>query len=171
MKSLKRQSTLTIIIALVLFMSCTNQTSDKQDNLNQNKEIAREVFSSIDKRDFTRLNILISDDFALSEPESDQSWSKDDLFEGIRYFHTSFPDWTHEIDEIFAEGNKVVIRLTGQGTHKSEYETIPATNKKVKQSAVHIMTIANHKITEWWALEDNFTLMLQLGRELNQPAK
>jgi predicted ester cyclase len=174
MKRIKHQSIRAIAIALVFLLSCRNQASDKSTAdyiLNQNKEIARAAFTSIDKKDFTGLNNLLSDDFALTESDSDQRWSKDDLLNGIRFFQTSFPDWTHEINEIFAEGNKVIIRLTGQGTHKSEYESIPPTNKKVKQSAVHIMTISNQKIIAWWALEDNYMLMIQLGREFKPIAK
>ena len=31
-------------------------------------------------------------------------------------FRTAFPDWLETVDDVIAEGDKVVIRVTGRGT-------------------------------------------------------
>jgi predicted ester cyclase len=67
---------------------------------------------------------------------------------------------------MIAEGDKVAVKLKGQGTHKAQYEGIAATREKVTQSAMHLMTIVNGKVKEWWALEDNLGFNQQLGMEL-----
>jgi len=71
---------------------------------------------------------------------------------------------------MIAEGDKVAVKLTQHGTQKAQFEEIAPTNAKVTKSAIHIMTIVNGKIKEWWAIEDDLGLMLQLGMEL-KPSK
>jgi len=162
-------------VALLFITPCCQNQSEKAEFNNfkvtvkkqeQNKEIVRQLFSAIDKNDFDKLKDLLSDDFILTAPASPQPWKKDDLINGIKTFYVSFPDWTHIINDIIAEGDKVVVKLTGQGTQKGIYENIPPTDKKLTQSAVHIITFINGKVKEWWAVEDNLGFMMQLGMEL-----
>jgi predicted ester cyclase len=173
-------STFIFLISLILLDSgCRNQTETAElnkfktaeDIQNRNKEMARQVFIAIDKNDIDKLNDLLSDDFILSVPGSPQPWKKDDLINGIKTFYASFPDWTHTINDIVAEGDKVVVKLTGHGTQKGIYENIAPTNKKLTQSAIHIITFANGKVKEWWAVEDNLGFMMQLGLELKPTDK
>jgi ketosteroid isomerase-like protein len=168
-------SSMIFLISLILLdTGCRNQTKTAELNKfktaeeiqNRNKELARQVFDAIDKNDFDKLNVLLSDDFILSAPGSPQPWKKVDLINGIKTFYVPFPDWTHTINDIVAEGDKVVVKLTGQGTQKGIYENISPTNEKLTQSAVHIITFANGKVKEWWAVEDNLGFMMQLGMEL-----
>ena len=133
----------------------------------ENKRIARDVFAAIDSGKFDQLKALLSDDFALSAPGAPHPWRQDDLIKGAKAFYVSFPDWTHAIEDIIADGDKIVVKLKGQGTFKTPYEGLPATGKKVSQSAMHSLTVVNGKVKEWWAVEDNLGLMQQLGMALN----
>jgi steroid delta-isomerase-like uncharacterized protein len=173
-------STIIFLIPLILLTSgCRNQTENAEirkfkvagDIQNLNKEIARQVFAAIDKNDFDKLKDLLSDDFILNAPASPQPWKKDDLIKGITTFYVSFPDWTHTINDMIAEGDKVAVKLTGQGTQKGIYENIPPADKKLTQSAVHLITFVDGKVKEWWAVEDNLGFMMQLGLELKPTDK
>lgn len=175
---LRFAATIWLPTLLLLAAACQDQTEkNRLDKFTatakmqeENKRIAREVFAAIDGGNFDKLKELLSDDFSLSSPGSPQPWKKDDLFNGIKTFYASFPDWTHTVDDIIADSDKVVIKLTGRGTQKAIFEDIPPTGKKVTQSAIHIMTLINGKVKEWWAVEDNLGLMTQLGMEL-KPTK
>jgi len=136
----------------------------------QNKVIAREFFALIDNQNFDRLNELLSDDFLLNAAGLTQPWKKEDVFQDIKRYYNSFPDWMHVIEDMIAEGDKVVVKLIQHGTQKAQFEEIAPTNAKVTKSAMHVVTIVNGKIKEWWAIEDDLGLMLQLGMEL-KPAK
>jgi predicted ester cyclase len=46
--------------------------------------------------------------------------------------NAAFPDWKVTVDDIIAEGDKVVARATGQGTHLGEYMGIPPTGRRIK---------------------------------------
>ena len=52
------------------------------------------------------------------------------------------------------------------GTHKELYKGISATGKKITNPAIHIITIEDGQVKEWWGIEDNLGMMRQLGMEL-----
>jgi len=78
-------------------------------------------------------------------------------------FLTAFPDWHGTVDDIIAEGDKVVNRWTGHGTHLVELMGIPATGKPVTLTGITIFRIAGNKIVEEWTQMDQMSLMQQLG--------
>jgi predicted ester cyclase len=174
-----------VLVAIFLFAGllisttgCQNQ-ADKAElekfratagTQERNKRIARDLFAAIDSAKFDRLEALLSEDFALGAPGLPQPWKKADVFQAIKTHYASFPDWTHVIEVLVAEGDIVAVKVTGQGTQKAQYEGIAPTGKRVTQSAMHLLTIFNGKVKELWALEDNLGFMQQLGMEL-KPVK
>ena len=78
-------------------------------------------------------------------------------------FAAAFPDGHTVIEDIVAEGDRVVARITFNGTHEAEIEGIPATGKKVSMPGITIFRLDNGKIAEGWLLSDNLGMMQQLG--------
>jgi len=163
-----------LITVLYLSFGCQNQTDKKefeslktaQETQDQNKEIARDVILSTNNNDFVRLNELLSDSLSFNAPGLEEPWNKTDVFNSIKNFYEAFPDWTQSITEIIAEGDKVVIKLTAKGTHKTIYRNIMPTDKSVTSESIQILTITSGKVTDWWGLEDNLGFVEQLGMEL-----
>ena len=73
------------------------------------------------------------------------------------------PDWHTQIEELIAEGDKVVARITMTGTHTGDFFGFPATGKKISFTGIYIARIANGKIVEHWGEEDSMGLLQQLG--------
>lgn len=78
-------------------------------------------------------------------------------------FASAFPDWHVTIDDIVAEGDKVVVRITSNGTHQGEMQGIPATGKPYTQHAIVIYRLTNGKIVEGRLQTDMLSMMQQLG--------
>ena len=78
-------------------------------------------------------------------------------------FRAAFPDLEWRIDDLIAEGDKVVARITAHGTHEGELFGIPATGKTMRMSAIGMWRIADGKIVEHWYEADNLGMMQQLG--------
>ena len=76
---------------------------------------------------------------------------------------SAFPDFKATIDDLVAEGDKVVIRQTWTGTHKGEFMGVPPTGKSVSFGVIDILRIAGGKVVEHWGLMDSMSLMQQLG--------
>ncbi len=87
--------------------------------------------------------------------------------EGYKQFvtmsRTALPDFHTTIEDMIAEGDKVVQRFTARGTHKGEFMGIPPTGKQVTITGIAIDRIAGNKIVENWANMDMLSMMVQLG--------
>ena len=76
---------------------------------------------------------------------------------------TSFPDWHEKVEDIIAEGDRVVIRITSTGTQLGEFAGIAPTGKRVTIEEFHIFRLAGGKIVEQWGMPDVQGLMTQLN--------
>jgi steroid delta-isomerase-like uncharacterized protein len=74
-----------------------------------------------------------------------------------------FPDIHHTMEDVVAEGDKVVYRTTIQGTHTGEFLGTPPTGKAVKVNDFTLLRIADGKIVEWWYECNLLEVMQQLG--------
>jgi steroid delta-isomerase-like uncharacterized protein len=81
----------------------------------------------------------------------------------FRLLHTAFPDLQIQIDDLIAEGDQVVGRVTARGTHRGEFMGIAPTGKPVSFNAIDVVRIAGGKIVERWSQADNLGLLQQLG--------
>jgi len=78
-------------------------------------------------------------------------------------FATAFPDGYTTIEDMVAEEDRVVARTAFNGTHKAEMQGIPATGKTVSMPGIAIFRLDNGKIAEGWLVNDNLSMMQQLG--------
>jgi predicted ester cyclase len=81
----------------------------------------------------------------------------------VRRHRTSFPNWNERVEDIIAEGDKVVIRFTSTGTQRGEFEGIAPTGRKVQIQEVAIYRLVGGKIVEQWGLPDIHGLLEQLS--------
>jgi predicted ester cyclase len=75
----------------------------------------------------------------------------------------AFPDQKWTIEELIAEGDKVVNRFTWRGTHQGNFLGIAPTGSQVEVKGVVIDRFADGKIADTRILMDNLGLMQQLG--------
>ena len=76
---------------------------------------------------------------------------------------TAFPDVHMTIEDMIAEGDKVVVRYTFRGTQQGETQGIPPTGKHVTVPGIFICRCADGKIVEEWDIWDDLSLLEQLG--------
>ncbi len=81
----------------------------------------------------------------------------------VTLYHSAFPDIQFTIDEMIAEGDKVVVRWTATGTHRGEFAGIPPTNESIVITATVGERIRDGKVVEHWANRDDLGLLQQLG--------
>jgi predicted ester cyclase len=78
-------------------------------------------------------------------------------------FHTAFPDWRMEIEELVAEGNAVVGRFRCSGTNQGEFKGVPPTGRRMEVDEVYFLRVEDGKFVYFWGLEDDLARMRQLG--------
>ena len=86
---------------------------------------------------------------------------------GIRSNYDSlvraFPDVRFDLDDVVAEGDKVVVRYTMHGTHRGEFQGIAPTGRGVTVPGIGIYRIAGGLVQESWVVRDSLVLLRQLG--------
>jgi predicted ester cyclase len=78
-------------------------------------------------------------------------------------FRRGFPDVVSTIEDLIAEGDKVVAHWRSRATHQGDYMGIAATGKKVDFMGISVYRIEGGKIAESWTVEDELGLMRQIG--------
>ena len=73
------------------------------------------------------------------------------------------PDLHVAIEDLIAEGDKVVSRNTVTGTHQGEYRGLPPTGKSITYDEIFVFRFAGGRIAEMWGVVDVFSQMRQLG--------
>jgi steroid delta-isomerase-like uncharacterized protein len=85
------------------------------------------------------------------------------LKEVFRTLHRAYPDLHVAVDDVIAEGDKVVARNTVTGTHRGVYMGLPPTGKSVTYDEIFIFRVAGGRIVETWGVVDVLSQLRQLG--------
>jgi steroid delta-isomerase-like uncharacterized protein len=81
----------------------------------------------------------------------------------VTMFRTGFPDIKVTVEDLVAEGEKVVARWTWRGTNQGEFQGMPPTGKQVTGSGISIHRLASGKFAEAWVNFDTLGMLQQLG--------
>jgi steroid delta-isomerase-like uncharacterized protein len=81
----------------------------------------------------------------------------------VTTYLAAFPDLHVTLEELVAERDIVVARVTWSGTQRERFLGVSATNRRVAVAGVFAWRIVDGKICEEWIAEDLLSLMQQLG--------
>ena len=123
----------------------------------ENKAIEQRIWEELLNAGKTeKMNELIAIDYVYHGPGGHEIKGIEGLKKFITWLHTSFPNIHFTINDLIAEGDRVVSFWTMKGTHKS--------NKQVKQQGIIISRIASGKVVESWEVFDRLAIASQLAR-------
>jgi steroid delta-isomerase-like uncharacterized protein len=121
-------------------------------------------FQSLDRKDIAAASSIWAPNHQLFFPSNGAPINCDAHKGMSQMFMTGFPDFKHEIQDVIESVNKVVLRGYFTGTHKGEFNGIPATGKSVKVSWIDITEFDNDgKVLKEWIEMDSAGMMQQLG--------
>jgi steroid delta-isomerase-like uncharacterized protein len=106
---------------------------------------------------------LVDPDAMIRTPLPIEATGAEKLKEVFARLHRIYPDLHVEIEELIAEGDKVVSRNTVSGTHRGDYVGQPGTGKRVTYDEIFIFRFAGGRIVETWGVVDVFSQMKQIG--------
>jgi len=125
-----------------------------------NKEVVRRFFEAWGQQDLEKAAGLVTEDFLNN---SSSSQGREGIYEEGSYWFSAFPDAIVSIEELLAEGDKVVARVQTSATHQGEFFGAPPTGNAVEISEIDIFRVENGMIAEAWAAPDMFRLLSQIG--------
>ena len=129
----------------------------------ENKALALRSWEIVNRRDLDAVQEFYAPDLVWHEPDQDIHGSEEAKRFLATYFR-AFPDLTHAVEDVIAEGEKDVTRYTLSGTHRGETEEFgPPTGKRIELEGITIHRIEDGRIVEEWERYDNLSVLQQLG--------
>lgn len=119
----------------------------------------RQFFEAIDAQNYNRINELLAPGAVIHGAGPQEDVTAENAAQLLQPFYKAFPDLTHSIEDIFAEGDKVVARILIQATHKAELMGILPAGNRVKYYQIGILQIVDGKIKEGWRVTDSLGMM------------
>jgi predicted ester cyclase len=87
-----------------------------------------------------------------------------ELADVVRRTHDVLAGYHVTVLDLVAEGDRVLVRWTVEGTHASEWFGVPATHRPVRFGGMDLYRFDRGLIREWWRNEDHLFLLQQLER-------
>lgn len=131
--------------------------------LEENKAIVLNFYEAFDRQDMMQGRELMSADIIARGLDAEPQIGIDAVMQYGMMMFEAFPDGRHILEEVIAEGDKVVTRGTFSGRHKGTLMGIPPTGKRVSFSVIHIDRVVDGKIVEHWGQGNVLDLMQQIG--------
>lgn len=120
-----------------------------------NKELVRQFYKEV----YVNWNMAFADD-AVSSSFTSHDWPQGalagpkafrDYYSAIR---SALPDARYEVDDLIAEGDKVVVRWRLLGTHKGPFRGIAPTGQRITLKGIAIYRVEGGKLMERWVVSD-----------------
>jgi steroid delta-isomerase-like uncharacterized protein len=132
----------------------------------ENKAIVRHEIEVTNRGNLTELFATIDEvfapDFVFHDPGFPQVRSREDYKQLDAAFLAALPGQL-TIEDLIAEGDKVVVRFTYHGIHQGPWRGLPPTGKAVTFTGTVTYRIVNGKVVEVWENLDQLSVLRQLG--------
>ncbi len=130
----------------------------------ENKALVRNILEeAYNKGNLDVIDEHLAPDYVHHNPPTGVPNDREGYKQAVTMLRTAFPDYHITIDDMIAEGDKVVLRLHWSGTHKGEFMGIPPTGKHITVEGISIHRIEGGKIVEQKGMVDSMSMMQQLG--------
>jgi steroid delta-isomerase-like uncharacterized protein len=127
----------------------------------RNKQLIEEHYSAFWSGDASLIRQQISDEY-VDHGMPGSPVGVEPVLAHSSLFRASFPDMKVTVNASVAEGDRVAVHATWQGTHKATFQGVPATNKVITFEGMVFWRIVNGKLTERWAILDTAAIARQL---------
>jgi steroid delta-isomerase-like uncharacterized protein len=129
----------------------------------ENKALIRRWVELWNRQNVAAVDDMVDPSYVRHDPNIAEMRGADAEKQLITMALSAFPDLNFTIEDLIAEGDRVVGRYTMRGTHQGEWLGIPPTNTALTLSVMEIYRIADGKIAEQWVILDALGMLQQLG--------
>lgn len=131
---------------------------------NDTKAVVRRFYQEVlNERKVDVLDQIAAEDYVEHDPFPGQGNGRADLKARVAGFHKAFNPLRFNVEDVIAEGDKVVVRWTNAGTDSGGFMGIPPTGRKFGIAGIDIHVVRDGRIAEHWHVVDLLGQMQQLG--------
>jgi steroid delta-isomerase-like uncharacterized protein len=130
----------------------------------ENKARVRRFWSVWEEGNIDLVDELLAVDHINHNPATpDQPTGAEGVREVVTMFRSAMPDLEVVIEDMIAEGDKVAVRYTLEGTHEGELFGVPPTGQRLSIKSIAVERVSEGRIKEHWRITDSLDMMQQLG--------
>jgi predicted ester cyclase len=129
-----------------------------------NKEVIRRLLREVDQGNDDLVDSYYSATYVDHSPSPGRSLAegREGVRRAIALFRQAFPDTRHTIEDLVAEGDRVVARVSARATHTGELFGHAPTGRVVTLTSITVYRIVDGRIAERWS-EQGSGVLDQLG--------
>jgi steroid delta-isomerase-like uncharacterized protein len=132
--------------------------------IDRNKNVVRRFFDQFgNEGNLDIADELFSDDFFDHAAPPGTRLGPEGAKQFLKKVRTSFPDLHITLEDLIAEKDKVVVRITVRGTHEGDLMGVSPTHRQATWKGIDIFRMIEGKIVERWVSRDTLGMMQQLG--------
>lgn len=129
-----------------------------------NAALVRESVEAFNAGDANKLLTIVAPDIVIHYAEMPEPLHGRDTWQhGFELIKRAFPDLEIHVDDVVAADDKVAVRLTLNGTHRGEFQGIPATGRTISYVSHEFYRVQDGLFAEEWICSDMATLFSQLS--------
>jgi steroid delta-isomerase-like uncharacterized protein len=130
----------------------------------ESKTIVRRFWGVWEEGNIDLVDELLAPDYVNHNPASpDQPTGREGVKGVVAMFRGAIPDLRVVVEDMIAEGDKVAVRYTLEGTHEGELFGVPPTGRRLSIKNISVERVSDGKIREHWRITDTLDMMQQLG--------
>jgi steroid delta-isomerase-like uncharacterized protein len=131
-------------------------------NVENNKQTVRRVYDLVNAGNVEEIQDLVAVDYDEHDPLPGQGEGRDGVLDRFSMLTDALaPQFT--IEDVIAEGDRVVVRWTNSGTHVGEFAGIPPTGRAFSIAGIDIYRVVDGRLSEHWHVVDQLAMLGQLG--------
>ena len=136
----------------------------------ESRAIVLRYFQEMDRGNIDVVDELIAEDYIDHNPALPGIGpGREGTRQYMQMLKTAFPDASHTIDDIIAEGDKVMTRVTARGTFLGECMGYQPNGQIIEISGIAVHRVENGRLVEHWAHADIAGFMRQIGAAPGAP--
>ncbi len=124
---------------------------------------ARAVLEVVESRELERIRDLVTDDFVDHGAPPGLVPPGPDGYLAVLRFLVDVLQIRYEVHDVVADGDRVAIRATAHGVHRSGHLGVPATGKPYAMSTMHLYRAEGDRLAEHWGVRDELGVLVQVG--------
>lgn len=140
-----------LVVVVVLVAAWVGGDLLVRRNTEANKALVRRVYDAFNSGGVDLLDEAVAVDFDDHDPMPSQTPGIAGLKQAVGLFRAAFPNGEMTVDELLADGDKVIARVTLRGTQSGEFFGQPPSGRVVTAEGIEVYRIADGKIAEGWS--------------------
>ena len=143
----------------------SNIEGQEQSSQEENNKATIIAFTNASNdRNYTAIEQYVAEDIIEHRPGVMSG--RNSTIQFLQSLATAFPDFRTNIDHVIAEGDRVIVFTTTNGTHQGEFifaPGVPPSGKQVSFKTADMYRISNGQMVEHWDVIEILDLMAQIG--------